>query len=214
MKRVALGRAVLFCIVLFGMGFSPLQAQDTVLDLRFLELNDHGERTYHNFILSHAFGERLSFEAFYLLLPQLDDYDELAAGLGYRMGKIGEVGISFIGYFSSAPDDEYFEPTLFLLDVDGKLTGSLFLLHYFPLSGDGIHQWLVDPVEVQYNVFGSVSIGASGYFYRPQGGSWLTKIGPKISLADRLGASELAVRWVNGGGGVEFQLRRIFTFGH
>ncbi len=200
-------------IALLILAAAPLVAQQNLLDLRLAELNDGGDRTYHNFIYSRSLGEsRFSLELFWLFLPQEDDYDEIVAGLGYRAFQRGDVSVSLIAYLASAPDDEYFEPALLALDTEGKLTWSFFLLHYLPLGSDGIHQWLVDPIEFQVAVRGPLSLGVSGYFYRPQGGSWLTKVGPKLSLADKYGASELAVRAVNDGGGVEFQLRRILTF--
>ena len=80
-----------------------------------------------------------------------------------------------------------------------------------PIGDVGITQWLIDPFDFQYNVGGPVAIGASSYFYRPQGGSWQFKIGPKISITDKYGASELTVRAANQGG-VEAQLRRVFVF--
>jgi len=191
----------------------PLGAQENVLDLRFLEVDEDGDRTYHNLVYSGPLGGgRWSLEAFALFLPQLDDYEEFGLGLGYRAGQVGEVSISVSAFLATAPDDDYFQPALLALDVDGKLTGSFFLLHYAPLGDEGIHQWLIDPAEIQYNVGGPVSVGLSGYFYRPQGGSWLRKIGPKLSLADKLGATELALREVNQGGGLEIQLRRILLF--
>ncbi len=206
-------RRALLSVALMLLVAAPAGAQQNVLDLRLLELDEDGDRTYHNFLYSRSFGDsRLSLEAFWLFLPQEGDYDEFGVGLGYRLLTLGDTNVSLIGYLSSAPDDEYFEPALFAFDVEGKLTWSCFLLHYLPLGDGGIDQWLVDPIEIQYNVGGPVSIGASGYFYRPQGGSWLTKFGPKVSIADKYGASELAVRDVNDGGGLEIQLRRIFVF--
>jgi hypothetical protein len=187
-------------------------AQNNTLDLRFLEFNDDGGATYQNFIYSRSFaGGKWAFQGVYLRLPEID-YDELAAGLGYRFATTGGTQWYLFGSLAHGTDDDYFQPALFALDLDGKVTGSLFLLRYIPLGDEGIEQWLIDPVEVQYNVFGRTSVGLSGYFYRPDGGSWLRKIGPKLSVTDRLGASELAVRDVNQGGGVEVQLRRIFVF--
>lgn len=208
MKRSAV--PALFLAAAFTL---PAAAQDNVLDLRFLELNEDGHRTYHNFLYSRSFsGKRLSFESFWLFLPENDDYSELGAGVGYRLLKLRETKVSLLAYLASASDDDYFEPALLFLDADGKWTWSLFVLHYVPLGDDGVDQWLVDPFEIQYNVGGSLSVGASAYFYRPQGGRWLAKVGPKVSLSDRLGATELALRRVNEGSSLELQLRRIFFF--
>ena len=186
--------------------------QANVIDMRLLEVDEEGERTYHNVVLSHTFKEgRFSMEAFCLNLPQLD-YDEVGAGVGYRIATVRDIKLSLIAYLSAADDDGYLEPALLAVKTTGRVTGSCLLLHYFPLGTDGVHQWLVDPLEIQVVVRGPLSLGVSSYFYRPAGGSWLRKIGPKLSIADRLGATELAVRDVNQGGGAEFQLRRIFVF--
>ena len=212
MRSRPLARYLLGSLLLLALT-SSVEAQNNVLDLRFLELNDDGDRTYHNFLYSRSFGgSRFSLESYWLFLPQEGDYDEFGLGVGYKAFELGDVSLSLIGYLSSAPDDHYFEPALLFLDGEGKFTWSLFLLHYLPLGDEGIDQWLIDPVEAQYNFLGPLSVGVSGYFYRPQGGSWLAKVGPKVSIADRLGASELAARRVTNGGGIEIQLRRVFVF--
>lgn len=191
---------------------TPLKAQDNVLDLRIIELNDDADRTYHNFIYARTFARgKFMFEAFHLRIPQ-DDYKEFTAGIGYNARAIGDVSVYLFGHVSTASDEEYFEPALFALDVDGKLTASLFLLYYLPLGSDGINQWLVDPFELQYNVAGPISVGFSSYFWRPEGGPSVFKKGGKLSIADKFGASELAARHVNNGGGVEIQFRRILLF--
>ena len=188
-------------------------AQSNILDLRLLEVDDGGDRTYHNVIYSHSFGDsRFSLEAFYLFLPQFDDYEEPGLGVGYKALSLGDVEVSLIGYLASAPDDDYFEPAVLVIDGAGRWTWSVFLLRYLPLSSAGIEQWLVDPAEIQVRVKGPLSVGLSAYLYRPQGGDWLRKVGPKISVEDRLGATEIALRDVNQGGGYELQLRRILLF--
>jgi hypothetical protein len=198
------------CVILFAS--APGDGQQNVLDLRLLEANEEGDVTYQNFLYSRTVGDsKLSFEAFALFLPQLD-YEELGLGVGYRAFRLGQVAVSFLAYVASAADDDYFEPALLLLDSEGRLTGSFLLLRYVPLGNDGSDQWLIDPAEIQYRVAGPVSLGVSAYLYRPEGGSWLSKIGPKISIADRLGATEVAAREVNQGGGIEIQMRRIFVF--
>jgi len=141
----------------------PLSAQDNVLDLRFMEFNDDGKVTYTNFIYARNVG-RWMFELFHLRIPEADDYTETALGAGYNVLTVEDVGIYGLGHLATASDDEYFEPALFAVDVDGRWTGSLFLLCYVPLSSKGVYQWLVDPIEVQYNVWGPVSVGGSGYF--------------------------------------------------
>ena len=189
-----------------------LGAQGHVFDLRLLELNDGGDRTYHNFIYARTFAEgKIMFEAFHLRIPQ-DDYKEFTAGVAYNAKTIGDFSLYLFGHLATASDEEYFEPALFALDVDGKITGSLFLLYYVPLGNDGVNQWLIDPFELQYNVAGPLSVGISGYFYRPEGGPSVFKKGGKLSVTDQYGASEVAVRHVNNHGGFEFQFRRIIIF--
>lgn len=204
--------AALVAMVLLFFCTVPLVAQDNVLDLRLVELNDDGDRTYHNFIYARTFpGGKFMFEAFHLRIPQ-DDYKEFTAGIGYNTQTIRDVRVYLFGHLATASDEEYFEPALFALDIDGKLTGSLFLLYYIPLGSDGVNQWLVDPFELQYAVAGPLSVGFSSYFWRPDGGPAIFKKGGKLSMVDKYGASELAVRHVSNGGGVEFQFRRIMVF--
>jgi hypothetical protein len=193
------------------VGGGPAAAQERVLDLRLLEVSDDGERTYHNLVYSHDLTSRVSLEAFSLFLPQLDDYAELGAGLGFDVLRREHWTLTLIGYLATASDGEYLEPALLAVGGEGPVTWSIFLLRYVPLGSEGIEQWLVDPAEVQVRIGGPVALGLSAYLYRPAGGNWLTKVGPKLSVADRLGASELAVRHVNEGGW-ELQLRRIFVF--
>ena len=55
------GHAVLVLLFVSVLAASA-EAQDNVLDLRFLELNEDGDRTYHNFLYSRSFpGSKLSF---------------------------------------------------------------------------------------------------------------------------------------------------------
>jgi hypothetical protein len=187
-----------------------LMSQNNVLDLRF-EMNDDGKVTYSNFIYALNLGPFM-LEVFHIRMPQADEYKETVFGAGYNVFAIGDIAIYGLGHYSIASDENYFEPAVFAIDVNGKLTGSLFLVYYVPLGDDGIRQWLIDPIEAQYNVWRSVSIGLSGYFWRPEGGSWFAKIGPKISITDKFGASELRISSVSDDGGTEFQLRRIVLF--
>ena len=151
------------------------------------------------------------FTGLFLHLPA-DDYREASAGFGYRFLHLGEVDLYGLAQVAAASDDNYFEPALLALDTTGKLTGSLYVQHYAPLASAGIHQWLLDPFELQYTVRAPLALGVSAYAYRPDGGSWLVKLGPKLSLADRYGATELRFAGVNQGHGCEVQFRRIFVF--
>ena len=44
------------------------------------------------------------------------------------------------------------------------------------------------------------------------GGTALTKIGPKVSFADKYGATEVRVAHVNQGASIEYQVRRVINF--
>mgnify|MGYP001167295565 FL=1 len=65
---------------------------------------------------------------------------------------------------------------------------------------------------MQYAVRGPLYLGAALYAYQAEGGEWLTKIGPKVGVNDRFGATEVRATSVNQGGGHEIQLRRIVVF--
>ncbi len=188
---------------------TTLVAQNNTLDLRLVELNNQGQRTYHNFIYAHTFGPTL-FEIFHCRLP-LIKYQETGIGIGCQMITIGDFTSYGLFHYSWATDNDYLEPGIFTIDAKGKLTGSFWIVHYIPIN-KGVHQWLVDPLEAQYNIWRGVSLGASTYYWRPEGGHALIKIGPKVSLADLWGATEVRITYINNGDGMEFQLRRLFVF--
>ena len=196
-------------VLVFSMFPTMLQAQDNTLDLRY-EFNEDG-RTYSNFIYVRTVG-KFMIEAFHLEIPPENEYKETAVGVGWNILSFGDLNGYLLGHIAAASDEYYFQPTFLALDVDGKWTGSLFVLYYGPLGDDGIHQFLVNPVEIAYNIYGPVSFGFSSYLYKPEGGDWLTKLGLKFGVADRYGVTELRVSDVNNDGGTEFQLRRIFVF--
>ena len=200
-----------------SLGGAPaaLSGQDNVLDLRLLEANSDFDVTYQNFIYARSLGGgRFLAQALYLRIPAPDtaDYNELAVGGGVRAAALGDLAVYLMASLARATDDNYLEPALLAQDALGRFTASLYLQHYAPLGDDGIDQWLIDSLEAQYAVRAPVSLGAALYAYRPAGGDWLTKIGPKVALADRLGSTELRATWRDGGGGHELQLRRIWIF--
>ena len=205
----------LTCIALIFVVHSteqPLIAQDNVFDLRAIETNDHGDRTYHNFVYARTFGDgKIMIEALHLRIPQ-EDYKEFSAGIGYNLYTLGDLSGYLLGHLASASDEKYFQPAIFAIDTNGKLTGSFFFQYYIPLGSAGINQWLVDPFEFQFHLTGPIFLGFSSYFYKAEGGPSLFKTGGKMSIVDPDGSSELAIRLVNNGGGVEFQLRRIILF--
>jgi hypothetical protein len=203
--------AVIVAIVMTLLSQS-LWAQNNVLDLRLVEFNDSGDRTYHNFMYARTLAHgKLMFEAFHLRIPP-DDYKEFTAGIGYNVATVGDIQTYVFGHLSTASDAEYLQPAILSLDLDGRITGSLFLLHYIPLGTGGTNQWLVDPFEVQYSIGGPIAVGFSSYFWRPDGGASLFKKGVKVSYAHKYGAFELAVRHVNNDDSIDYQLRSIITF--
>ena len=106
----------------------------------------------------------------------------------------------------------YLQPAALTQFTSGKWAGSALVQRYIALTNNAASAWLVDPAEIQYAIAGPVSIGASAYLYRPNGGSALTKIGPKVSVADKYGATELRVVHVNQGASTELQIRRLILF--
>jgi len=190
---------------------APAAAQPNVLDLRVAEISSAGDVTYQNFIYDRTFADgRIMFEAVLLRLPA-DDSNEVSIGAGYRVARLGDLQAYLLGHVAKATDASYVQPALMVLDTTGRLTGSLFVQHYTPIDDKGTHQWLVDSADVQYGVRGPLALGVSAYLYRPAGGDWLTKVGPKVSLGDKYGASELRIARVNRGG-YAFQFRRVFVF--
>jgi hypothetical protein len=182
--------AVLASLVMLPLA-APLRAQDNALDLR---VEWSGERTplYQNFLYARTLaGGRWMVQGLVLRLPA-DKYDELAVGGGYRVASMGGA-------------------SAYVQRTQGKLTGSFFVQRYTPADARGIVQWLVDPLEVQYAVAGPFAVGASLYAYRADGGDWSTRFGPKVSLSDRHGATEVRVSEMSPGSRA-LQLRRVILF--
>lgn len=200
---------IILVSIILSMAITPVFAQDNLFDLRY-ELNGKGNNTYWNIIYARNFGP-VMFEAFHVRLPQ-DDYKETVIGLGYTPFSIGDIAVYGLFHYSWAVDDKYLEPGIFAVDIDGRWTGSFWGVCYLPTGDEGIQQILIDPAEIQYNVLGRISVGISSYFWKPKGGEWFTKIGPKISISDKYGNTELRVANINNDGGWEFQLRRIVVF--
>lgn len=209
-----------FAVALIFAAAAParLTAQDNVLDLRMVEVDSHSHVTYQNFIYSHNFdGGQWMAQALYLRLPtflagpSLKPYNELSAGVGYRVATLHDVSAYVIAGWGSATDGNYFEPALFVTQSTGKLTGDLFFQKYAAVTPNAVGGLLIDPLELQYAILGPFSIGAALYAYQPVGGDWLTKVGGKLGLNDKLGTTEVRISHVSTGG-EEFQLRRIFVF--
>ena len=158
---------------------SPAAAQQNVVDLRFLEIDSHGDVRYQNFIYDRTSADgRFLFEGLYLRVPP-DDYDEVSIGGGYRVLRAADLQVYGLVHVAEATDGAYVQPALLLLDTAGRFTGSLFVQHYAPLSDRGVHQWLVDSAEAQYRPR-SIRDRRVGVLFKPAGGDWLTKVGPKV----------------------------------
>jgi len=204
-------RVLMLCALALLVGRIPANAQQNVVDLRPLELDSSGDVRYQNFIYGRTSADgRFLFEGLYLRVPP-DDYHEVSIGGGYRAVRARDLQAYLLLHVAGATDGGYVQPALLLLDTAGRFTGSLFVQHYAPLSDRGVHQWLVDSAEAQYAVRGPLALGVSAYLFKPAGSDWLTKVGPKISVADRLGATELRIARINQGG-YAFQVRRLLVF--
>lgn len=195
----------------------PASAQNNVLDVRPADVTTGGDVTYRIFIYNHLLADgQFIFEALHLRIPGLDvfdDYHELSVGGGTRLVKTGGFQLYFIGHIGFASGDQRFlQPSTLAQFASGKWAASSFVQRYVAISDHASSAWLIDPAEVQYRLAGRVSIGASAYLYRPDGGSALSKIGPKISVADKYGATEVRVARVSQGASAEFQLRRVWLF--
>jgi len=207
-KKTNIFSLVVVLIILFASGL--LFAQENTVDLRLEGKSD--AVTYMNFIYAHNFGDTpWMAEVFHCRLPVegADDYYETTFGVGYNSLSVGDIAVYGLLHYSKAIDDNYAQPGLFALDVDGNWTGSLWAVYYVPLGDIGIEQILVDPVEIQRTVYGSLSFGVSGYLWKPQGGEWLTRVGPKLSYLNKWGTSEIRLANENNGGGWQVQLRHV-----
>lgn len=207
-------RLFLVSIVMLGGSSVPAWAQDNLLDLRLVEFNTEPTITYQNFIYDRFFNDgKVIVEALHLRIP-IADYKEISIGAGYRIAEHGDLQVYALGHVGFGSDAAYFQPAALVVDTKGRLTGSFFGQLYAPLEDEGVRQWLVDPLEVQYAVSGPVSLGAAAYLYKAPEVSWLRKVGPKVSVADRFGASEFRITRANDGttSWWEMQVRRILLF--
>jgi hypothetical protein len=193
---------------------APALAQDNVLDLRVVEFDSEPTITYQNFIYDRFFnGGKIIVEALHLRIP-VADYRELSVGAGYRIAEHGDLQVYAIGHIGFGSDSSYFQPAALIVDGKGRWTGSFFGQLYAPLEDGGVRAWLVDPLEVQYAAVGRVSVGGAAYLYKAVSAPWLRKVGTKVSVADRYGASEFRVTRASDGldSHWEMQFRRIVVF--
>jgi hypothetical protein len=217
MKKFPLARFVAGLALIMGLA-APAYAQNTLIDLRPADVNSDGEIVYQNFIFSHLFADgKFMVEGLFLRIPGTDDfpdYKEVSAGAGYRVVQKGGLNIYALAHFAKATDVNWFQPAALMTFTSGKWAASAFGQRYVSLTEDYPSAWLVDPAEVQYTVAGPLALGVSGYVFASDDSPALKKIGPKASVADKYGATELRVarstydglsRW-------EFQLRRIILF--
>jgi hypothetical protein len=207
-------RYVLTVAALLARPTAPLACQDNVLDLRVVEVNSHHDVTYQNFIYARSLaGGKYLAQALYLRLPGIK-YNEVAVGAGLRIASFGDASAYIIAGVGSATDANYAEPALLVQDTKGRLTYAVFFQRYVPLNNTVTvpGQWLIDPLEIQYAVYGPLYLGAALYAFKPGSDAWLTKVGPKLGVNDKFGSTEVRMTSVSQGGGHQVQLRRIVVF--
>jgi hypothetical protein len=189
-------------------------AQSNVLDLRPFEYDRDGRLVYQFYSYTGLLaGGRFMIEAFHLRLP-VAHYTETGGGIGFgpSAGVVRPVTGAVLLQMARATDATYFEPAIALTASRSRITSSLFVLRYVPVNSKGTTQWLIDPLDVQLSVGYGVSVGASSYLWRPEGGPSLTKVGGVIGLAIPGGSVQLALRQANQGFGLETQFRTLLSF--
>jgi hypothetical protein len=216
MRRLLVRAAVLAAGLLVTVN-APALAQNNVVDLRPADINSDGDVTYGLFIYNHLFADdKFLFEAIYLRVPGLDvyeDYDEYSVGGGMRFFKARGLQLYGMAHFAVATDKaRFFQPGMIMQFANGRWEAASFVQRYVSLTDNAYSGWLIDPAEIHFRIAGPVSLGASAYLYRADGGSALTKIGPKVSVADKYGATEFRIAHVNQGASVEYQVRRLIIF--
>jgi hypothetical protein len=189
-------------------------AQSNVLDLRPFEYDRDGRLVYQFYSYTALFaGGRYMVEAFHLRLP-VAHYTETGGGIGLGLPTdvVRPVTGAVFLQMAHATDATYFQPAIAVTANKSRVTSSLFVLRYTPVDSKGTSQWLIDPLDVQVAVGYGVSVGASSYLWRPEGGPSLTKVGGVIGLAIRGGFVQLALRQANQGIGLETQFRTVIAF--
>ena len=216
MMRSAARRTIL-AVAMFVAACAPAVAQNNSLDIRPADINSDGAVTYQFGSYNRLFADgKVLFEALYLRIPGLDvfdDYDEVSVGVGLRLMQKGGFRMFGIAHYAVATDSaQFIQPALITDFSRGRWTASSFVQRYIAITDNAASAWLVDPAEIQFTIAGPLALGVSAYLFRADGGSALTKIGPKVSVADKYGATELRVAHVNQGASVEYQVRRIILF--
>ena len=190
---------------------AALHAQDNVFDLRLVEIDSHHHVTYQNFIYARSIsGGKYVAQATFLKVPP-GSYNEFALALGVRAATVAGAAVYLLAGAGRATDGNYAEPAILVQKATGRLTGALYVQRYVPLSQSGIGQWLLDMLEAQY-AFGAIYLGGALYAYQANGDAWLTKIGPKLGLTDKRGATEVRVTRTSRDGSPEILFRRIVAF--
>lgn len=203
MKRI-------ICICILLLISLPVFGQNNIFDLRS-EFNSQ-QVTYHNLLYDRLEGDWL-FELAHVRLPE-SQYTESSVGVGYNVFATltSDVICYPVVHYTTATDDNYFQPSILVSKPVGKFTASIFTAYYVPLGDNGITQVVIDPLEIQYNVFDKITFGLSLYYWHPEIGDPLTKIGPKIGLLDELGVTEIRLAKNMQAETYEIQLRRFITF--
>ena len=205
--RISIIITVLCLLVLSSTVFS----QTHTCDFRIGEWNTDGQLTYRNFIYALNVG-RLMGTVFHTRLPQLDGYKETVVGIGYDMITIGDIKCYPLLHYSKINGNiTCIQPGGFFLDTTGKWTGSFWAVYYLPIGNDFIKQLVIDPIEYQYNIWESLSVGLSATMVFPKVGDYEIKAGPKVALGDKHGTSELRFAKSNLGGW-QLQVRRQLFF--
>ena len=200
-------------LVLFGLSAPrAVTAQSNIFDLRFFEHDRHGRLVYQFFSYSRLLADgRYVVEAFHLRLPTAK-YTESGIGAGFTPSVVKHLSTTVVAQIARGSDATYFEPALALSAANGRVASSLFVQRYTPIDSRGATQWLVDPLDIQLSVGPRVSVGVSSYYWRPQGGPALTKVGGIIGLTISSAVVQVAVRRVNQGAGLNTQLRTTVSF--
>jgi len=124
-----------------------------------------------------------------LSVPQANDRQELALGLGYNIVTLGDMQVYVLLNAATAKKlGNHLQPAAYFIDAVGNTTGQLYIFQYIPLSNSGaeVRHLIIDPLEVLYRLAGPLSLGPSLYHLEPQNVDMVnhrvTKYGCKAAL--------------------------------
>jgi hypothetical protein len=206
-----MARTPIVTAMLLPLLIVPLTAGENEIDLRF-EVDEGGDATYQLFSYTRTSTDgRFLFQSWLLGVPP-SDYEELSAGAGYRVARLGEIRTYLFGQLATTNGGEFFQPGLYIYDEEGWLTGSLFVLYYVPLADQSDRLWLVAPIEIECAVSRSVAIGVRATYWRAEGEPSTSKVGPKLRISGKWGATEFRISKVNNPDEYQLQFGRTFDF--